>query len=154
VRIYNSMGNKTSEAGKNLIKEFEGFRATAYICPAGVVTVGYGTTRIKGNAVQLGTTITTDEADVLLEEDLKKFEDAVNQNVRVEITQNQFDALVAFVYNVGAGNFKKSTLLKKINDEDFTVAADEFLKWNKAGGKVLKGLTRRRTAERELFLRD
>jgi lysozyme len=148
------MGNKTSEAGKNLIKEFEGFRATAYICPAGVVTVGYGTTRIKGNAVQLGTTITTDEADVLLEEDLKKFEDAVNQNVRVEITQNQFDALVAFVYNVGAGNFKKSTLLKKINDEDFTVAADEFLKWNKAGGKVLKGLTRRRTAERELFLRD
>jgi lysozyme len=148
------MGNKTSEVGKNLIKEFEGFRATAYICPAGVVTVGYGTTRIKGNAVQLGTTITTDEADVLLEEDLKKFEDAVNQNVRVEITQNQFDALVAFVYNVGAGNFKKSTLLKKINAEDFTVAADEFLKWNKAGGKVLKGLTRRRTAERELFLRD
>jgi lysozyme len=154
VHIYNSMGNKTSEVGKNLIKEFEGFRATAYICPAGVVTVGYGTTRIKGNAVQLGTTITTDEADVLLEEDLKKFEDAVNQNVRVEITQNQFDALVAFVYNVGAGNFKKSTLLKKINAEDFTVAADEFLKWNKAGGKVLKGLTRRRTAERELFLRD
>lgn len=148
------MSRKTSEAGKNLIKEFEGFRATAYICPAGVVTVGYGTTRIQGKAVQLGTTITTDEADMLLEEDLKSFEDAVNQNVREEISQNQFDALVAFVYNVGAGNFKKSTLLKKINAGEFNQAADEFLKWNKAGGKVLKGLTRRRTAERELFLRD
>jgi len=148
------MSRKTSEVGKNLIKEFEGFRATAYICPAGVVTVGYGTTRIQGKAVQLGTTITTDEADMLLEEDLKSFEDAVNQNVREEISQNQFDALVAFVYNVGAGNFKKSTLLKKINAGEFNQAADEFLKWNKAGGKVLKGLTRRRTAERELFLRD
>jgi len=148
------MSRKTSEVGKNLIKEFEGFRVTAYICPAGVVTVGYGTTRIQGKAVQLGTTITTDEADMLLEEDLKSFEDAVNQNVREEISQNQFDALVAFVYNVGAGNFKKSTLLKKINAGEFNQAADEFLKWNKAGGKVLKGLTRRRTAERELFLRD
>jgi lysozyme len=148
------MSRKTSEGGKNLIKEFEGFRATAYICPAGVVTVGYGTTRIQSKSVQLGTTITTDEADMLLEEDLKTFEDAINQNVRGEISQNQFDALVAFVYNVGAGNFKKSTLLKKINAGDFNQAADEFLKWNKAGGKVLKGLTRRRTAERELFLRD
>lgn len=148
------MSRKTSKAGKDLIKEFEGFRSTAYICPAGVVTVGYGTTRIHGKSIQLGTTITTDEADMFLEEDLKTFEDAVNQNVRVEITQNQFDAIVAFVYNVGAGNFKKSTLLKKVNAEDFNQAAAEFLKWNKAGGKVLKGLTRRRTAERELFLRD
>jgi lysozyme len=145
------MSRKTSEVGKNLIKEFEGFRATAYICPAGVVTVGYGTTRIQGKAVQLGTTITTDEADMLLEEDLKSFEDAVNQNVREEISQNQFDALVAFVYNVGAGNFKKSTLLKKINAGEFNQAADEFLKWNKAGGKVLTGLLNRRKDEAKLY---
>lgn len=148
------MKKKTSEAGKNLIKEFEGFRATAYICPAGVVTVGYGTTRIHDKPIQLGITITTDEADIFLEEDLKTFEDVVNQSVSVEIFQNQFDALVAFVYNVGAGNFKKSTLLKKVNAGQFDVAANEFLKWNKAAGKVLRGLTRRRTAERELFLRD
>lgn len=148
------MKKKTSKAGKDLIKEFEGFRATAYICPAGVVTVGYGTTRIQGKAIQLGTTITTDEADMFLEEDLKTFEDSINQNVTIEISQNQFDALVAFVYNVGAGNFNKSTLLKKVNASEFKKAADEFLKWNKAGGKILKGLTNRRTAERELFLRD
>ena len=148
------MKKKTSKAGKDLIKEFEGFRATAYICPANVVTVGYGTTRIQGKAIQLGTTITTDEADMFLEEDLKTFEDNINQKVTIEISQNQFDALVAFVYNVGAGNFNKSTLLKKVNASEFKKAADEFLKWNKAGGKILKGLTNRRTAERELFLRD
>ena len=145
---------KTSKSGKDLIKEFEGFRATAYICPANVVTVGYGTTRIQGKAIQLGTTITTDEADMFLEEDLKTFENTINQNVTVEISQNQFDAIVSFVYNVGAGNFNKSTLLKKVNASEFKKAADEFLKWNKAGGKILKGLTNRRTAERELFLRD
>ena len=145
---------KTSKSGKDLIKEFEGFRATAYICPANVVTVGYGTTRIQGKAIQLGTTITTDEADMFLDEDLKTFENTINQNVTVEISQNQFDAIVSFVYNVGAGNFNKSTLLKKVNASEFKKAADEFLKWNKAGGKILKGLTNRRTAERELFLRD
>lgn len=145
---------KTLENGKNLIKEFEGFRSTAYICPAGVVTVGYGTTRINGTPVELGTKITTDEAEQFLEQDLKVFESAVNQNVIVEITQNQFDALVSFVYNIGIGNFKKSTLLKKLNAGKIKEAADEFLKWNKAGGKTLAGLTKRRKAERKLFLTE
>lgn len=145
---------KTSESGKDLIKKFEGFRAIAYLCPAGVWTVGYGTTRINGNAVKEGTKITTDEADVFLEQDLKSFEDAVNKTVNVALTQNQFDALVCFVYNVGVGNFKKSTLLKKLNASHFSEAADEFLKWDKSKGKALPGLTRRRSAERSLFLSE
>jgi len=148
------MPKKTSESGKSLIREFEGFRATAYLCPAGVWTVGYGTTRINGSKVTKDTRVTTDEADVFLEQDLKTFEDAVSINVGVELTQNQFDALVCFVYNLGIGNFKKSTLLKKINAGKLEEAANEFLKWDKADGKKLAGLTRRRKAERELFLRE
>lgn len=145
---------KTSEAGKDIIKEFEGLRVLAYVCPAGVVTIGYGTTKIAGAPVKIGMKITSEEAEQLLEEDLKTFENAVNQSVTVELTQNQFDALVSFVYNVGAGNFRKSTLLKRVNAGKFAEAADEFLKWNKAGGKVLAGLTRRRNAERNLFLKS
>lgn len=148
------MSKKTDEAGKTLIKEFEGFRATAYLCPANVWTVGYGTTRISGKPVKSGTKVTTDEAEKLLEEDLKRFEDAVNSLVQAEITQNQFDALVSFVYNVGVGNLQKSTLLKKLNAGLFDEAAEQFLKWDKAAGKRLPGLTRRRKAERELFLRQ
>jgi lysozyme len=147
------MKKKTGDSGKKLIKDFEGFRASAYICPAGVLTIGYGTTRINGRPVKAGLKITTDEADQFLEEDLKVFEDVVNNSVSIEITQNQFDALVCFVYNVGSGNFKKSTLLKLVNSGDLSEAADQFLRWNKAGGKVLSGLTRRRKAERELFLK-
>jgi lysozyme len=146
------MKKKTGIAGKKLIKEFEGFRALAYLCPANVWTIGYGTTRINGRPVSSGMKITTEEAEDLLEEDLKQFEDAVNQNVLVELTQNEFDALVCFVYNVGAGNFKSSTLLKKVNAQDFLGASLEFKKWNKANKKVLPGLTRRREAERKLFM--
>lgn len=146
------MNKKTSQAGKNLIKEFEGFRAKAYLCPAGVWTVGYGTTRINGNKVTGDTQLTTEEADIFLEQDLKVFEDAVNKNVDVELTQNQFDALVAFVYNVGIGNFQKSTLLKILNRGEYESASEQFLRWDKAGGKKLAGLTRRRKAEQKLFL--
>lgn len=148
------MSKKTGESGKNLIKEFEGFRATAYLCPAGVWTVGYGTTRIGGKSVKEGAKVTTQEADDLLEQDLKRFEDGVNRLVQVEITQNQFDALVSFVYNLGVGSLQKSTLLKKLNAGLFDEAAEQFLKWDKAAGKRLPGLTRRRKAERELFLRQ
>jgi lysozyme len=98
--------------------------------------------------------ITVDEADAFLEADLKTFEDAVNELVSVKLNQNQFDALVSFVYNVGIGNFKKSTLLKMINQSNFTEAAEQFLRWNKAGGKVLKGLENRRKSERELFIKN
>lgn len=147
------MRKKIGKEGKKLIQSFEGFVATAYVCPAGVVTIGYGTTRINGRPVKLGLKITTDEAEQFLEEDLKMFEDIVNSSVSVEITQNQFDALVSLVYNIGGGNFKKSTLLKVLNGGGFQEAADQFLRWNKAKGKVLPGLTRRRKAERELFLK-
>lgn len=145
---------KIGENGKKLIKSFEGFRAIAYICPAGVPTIGYGTTKINGNPVQEGMKITTDEAEEFLEQDLKVFEDAVNNNVNVEINQNQFDALVSFVYNVGIGNFKKSTLLKKLNSGDFLETSNQFLRWNRGGGKVLRGLVRRREAEKKLFLSE
>ena len=148
------MAQKTSTAGKSIIKEFEGFRAIAYLCPAGVWTVGYGSTRINGKPVGKGTKITTEEAEVFLEQDLKSFEDGVSQNVSIELTQNQFDALVCFVYNVGLGNFKKSTLLKKLNAGKLEEAAEEFLKWDKSKGKSLPGLTRRRKAERALFLSE
>lgn len=147
------MEMKTGKEGKNIIKMFEGFSAFAYVCPAGVMTIGFGTTRINGNPVSKSLRITVDEANVLLEQDLKSFEKSVNSLVKVALTQNQFDALVSFAYNLGAENLKKSTLLKKINVSEFFEAAEEFLKWNKAGGKVLPGLTRRRAAEKELFLR-
>lgn len=145
---------KTGTRGKKLIKSFEGFRAIAYICPAGVPTIGYGTTRINGSRVKDGMKITSDEAEVFLEQDLKVFEDAINHNVLVEINQNQFDALVSFVYNVGIANFKKSTLLKKLNKGDYEEASNQLLRWTRAGGKVLNGLVRRREAEKELFLED
>lgn len=148
------MAKKTGVLGKNLIKEFEGFRAEAYLCPAGIWTVGYGTTKINGNKVKSGMKITTDEADMFLEQDLKSFEDSINRLVSVELTQNQFDALVAFVYNVGAGNFETSTLLKKLNAGLFEEAAEQFLRWDKAKGKTLAGLTRRRKAEKNLFLSE
>lgn len=148
------MKKKASERGKAIIKEFEGFRAVAYLCQANVWTVGYGTTRINGKPVTENVKITTQEAELFLEQDLKVFEDAVNQNVSVELNQNEFDALVSFVYNVGVGNFKKSTLLKKLNASKKAEAADEFLKWNRANKVVSKGLTRRRKAERELFLSE
>ena len=145
---------KTGTRGKKLIKSFEGFRAIAYICPAGVPTIGYGTTRINGSRVKEGMKITSDEAEVFLEQDLKVFEDAINHNVLVEINQNQFDALVSFVYNVGIANFKKSTLLKKLNKGYYEEASNQLLRWTRAGGKVLNGLVRRREAEKELFLED
>ena len=144
---------KTSKAGKDLIKMYEGFRAQAYICPAGVPTIGFGTTRIRGKSVELGMKVTTDEANVFLDEDLKSFEDAVNNFVKVEINQNQFDALVSFTYNVGVTNMKNSTLLKLLNQSKYDEAAEQFLRWNKANKKVLPGLTRRRTAEKNLFLK-
>jgi lysozyme len=144
---------KTSKSGKDLIKSHEGFKLNAYLCPAGVPTIGFGTTRIKGNPVQMGMMITTDEANILLEEDLKLFEDAVNHLVKVFLNQNQFDALVSFVYNVGVGNFRSSTLLRLLNEGKYIQAAEQFLRWNKAKGKVLPGLIRRRTEEMMLFLK-
>jgi GH24 family phage-related lysozyme (muramidase) len=139
---------KTSTVGINLIKEFEGCKLTAYKCPAGVWTIGIGTTK----GVKAGQVITESQALDLLAKDLSTFEAAVTKLVKVEIRQPMFDALVSFAYNLGAGALGSSTLLKKLNARDYKGAADEFLKWDKAGGRQLAGLTRRRQAERKLFL--
>jgi GH24 family phage-related lysozyme (muramidase) len=141
--------SKTNQAGLDLIKSFEGLRLTAYICPAGVPTIGYGTT----SGVRMGDRITPAQAEALLRRDLAKFEQAVDQAVKVTLNSNQFSALVSFTYNVGAGAFQRSTLLKLLNQGNYQAAAQEFMKWNRGGGRVLPGLTRRRLAEQRLFLK-
>lgn len=137
----------TSQRGIDLIKTFEGLKLTAYVCPAGVLTIGFGTTR----NVTEGMTITAAEAERLLRDDLREFERGVSQAVNVPLEQHEFDALIAFTYNVGLGAFRKSTLLRLLNAGDKAGAAKQFARWNRAGGRVLAGLTRRREAERKLF---
>ena len=139
-----------SQKGLNLIKQFEGLRLTAYRCSAGVLTIGYGHT---GNDVTAGMTITQAQAEELLKNDVKKFEIGVSAlTTNIPLTQNQYDALVSFAYNVGLGAFQNSTLLKKLreNPTDKAIAA-EFAKWNKAGGAVVAGLTNRRAQESQLY---
>ena len=136
---------------KNLqtIKDSEGLRLKAYLPTKNDVwTIGYGHT----HGVYQGMTITEQQAEQFLHEDVKWAEDAVNQYVHVSLTQNQFDALVSFVFNVGTGNFSNSTLLRLLNKGDYKGAADQFLRWNKQKGVVLNGLTTRRKNERALFL--
>ncbi|WP_313284644.1 lysozyme [Stutzerimonas kunmingensis] len=137
----------TSQKGLDLIKSFEGLRLSAYKCPADVWTIGYGTTA----GVKPGQNITKERAEELLREDVKRFEAQVLRLVKVPLTQGQHDALVSFVYNLGAGNLSNSTLLRLLNAGDYAGAAAQFDRWNKAGGKVLAGLARRRAAERALF---
>lgn len=145
---------RISEAGLNLIKSFEGLRLKPYKCSAGVPTIGYGNTFYENNKkVSLTDVVITESRAIeLLGWSLTKFEQYVDSYCRDDISQPQFDALVSFCYNVGPGNLKSSTLLKKVNanPNDPTIRA-EFLKWNKAGGKALTGLTRRRTAEADLY---
>jgi lysozyme len=141
---------KISKVGLELIKSFEGCRLHAYHDVVNVLTIGYGST---GSHVKEGMTITQKEAEALLLKDLSRFEAGVDKAVTVELNQNQFDALVSFSFNLGLGNLGKSTLLKLVNQKRFHEAAGEFHKWNKAGGHVLTGLTRRREAERDLFLK-
>ena len=143
----------TSQKGIDLIKHYEGLRLKAYVCSAGVLTIGYGTTIYpNGNFVKLTDTCTKEQAEAYLKNDLKRFESAVNRLVGLPINQNQFDALVCFTYNVGVGNLQSSTLLKMINLNRFEEASLQFERWNKAGGKELKGLTLRRLSEKKLFL--
>ena len=145
-----------SKIGIELIKSFEGCYLKAYKCPAGVWTIGWGTTEpINGVKPHEGMSITQQQADDLLVKNLKSYENSVNKYVTyTNLNQNQFDALVSFTYNCGAGALQKSDLLKKLNKGDIQGAADELLRWNKANGKVLNGLTRRREAERKLFLKE
>lgn len=144
---------QTSEKGIALIKEFEGCKLTAYQDSVGVWTIGYGWTQpVDGKPIRAGMTIKQETAERLLKTGLVSYESDVSRLVRVGLTQGQFDALVSFTYNLGARSLSTSTLLRKLNAGDYAAAADEFLRWNKAGGKVLNGLTRRREAERALFL--
>lgn len=140
---------KTGQYGIDLIKKYESCKLTAYKCPAGVWTIGYGHTQ----GVKQGDKIDQNQADKFLGDDLIKSENGINAACRKELTQWQFDALVSFVFNVGYGAFRASTLLEYINMGKFTQAALEFAKWNKAGGKVLEGLTKRRKDEKALFLK-
>ncbi len=146
---------KTSKAGIDLIAKFEGFSSKPYLCPAQVATIGFGSTRwADGRAVSLqDEPITRDEGFELLAATLVGFEQTVNKAVTVELKQHQFDALVCLCYNIGGGNFKASTLVKLANHgQPVEEVAAQFLRWNKAGGKPLAGLTRRREAEKALFL--
>jgi GH24 family phage-related lysozyme (muramidase) len=131
-----------------LIQSFEGLRLRAYQDSVGVWTIGYGTTA----GVRPGMVITEEQALEFLRRDVDQFEAAVADLVTVLLTADQFSALVSFVYNLGAGSLRQSTLLKLLNQGNVHGAAEEFLRWNKAGGQVLAGLTRRRNAERALFL--
>lgn len=140
----------TGKKGLELIKESEGLSLEAYLCPAQVWTIGYGHT----GGVKSGDVITSEQADDYLRQDLANSERAVEHAVSISLNQNQFDALVSFTFNLGAGNLNSSTLLKKLNHGDYSGAADEFLRWDHSGGKQLAGLTRRREAERELFLEE
>lgn len=148
---------KTSQKGIELIKKFEGCKLTAYRDSVGVWTIGFGHTKdVKADMV-----ITAEQAEQFLKDDVVYFENGVNKllkTLKTAVTQNQFDALISFAFNLGLGNLRKSTLAKKLyvmqqNDRDSVQdVADEFPRWNKAGGQVLTGLTNRRNAERALFL--
>ncbi len=147
-------GMTTSRVGINLITSYEDEKLIAYDDGVGVWTIGIGTTVYPNGAkVKKGDKCTEEQALEYLQHDLKSFEKTVSDSVKVPLSQNQFDALVSLSYNIGSGAFKNSTLLKKLNAKDYAGAADQFPRWNKGGGKVLKGLVRRRDAERSLFLK-
>ncbi|NEO49125.1 MAG: lysozyme [Moorea sp. SIO4A3] len=144
-----------NQAGLDLVKEFEGLhkrcpdgRVEAYIDPVGIPTIGWGHTA----GVRIGDIITVEQAEKLLRQDLESSESTVSNLVKVSLTDNEFSALVSFVFNIGPTAFRRSTLLRKLNQGDDQGAANEFLRWNKGGGRVLLGLSKRREAERKLFL--
>ena len=139
--------------GTTIIRKFEGLKLQAYLCPANVWTIGYGSTFFEnGSKVQQGDKITLERADRLLFDMVNRFETGVKGLVKSKINDNQLGALTSFAFNVGVGALNKSTLLKKVNanPNDPTIAA-EFARWNKGGNKVLAGLTRRRAAEYKLY---
>jgi len=146
--LNNGLNMNASEKGLELIKHFEGLRLEAYQCSAHVWTIGYGHT----DGVQTGDVITLEQAGDFLRGDVQKSELAVNRFVTVPLTQQQFDALVSFTFNLGSGNLRTSTLLKKLNTGDYLGAAMEFMNWVNAGGRKVSGLIVRREAEKALFL--
>ncbi|MBS9438656.1 lysozyme [Photorhabdus noenieputensis] len=137
-----------SEKGLKELKIYEGLSLTAYRCAAGVWTIGYGHTY----GVKPGDAITERQVEQFLLEDLAPVYITIETNVKVPLTQGQFDALCSFIFNCGAGAFIRSTLLKKLNAGDYKGAAGQFMEWNKAGGRVLPGLDARRASEKSMFL--
>ncbi len=142
---------KTSQEGIDLIKQFEGLRLSTYLDSVGVPTIGYGS---SGPHVRMGDKITKEEAEKLLVRDVERFEKCVERLVKVPLSQNQFDALVSFTFNLGCGSLERSTLLSKLNEGNYEYAASEFDKWVYAGEEILDGLVRRREAESKLFRRN
>lgn len=146
-RVVTGNAQTISHTGIDLIKRFEGFRSNAYLCPGNIWTIGYGHTA----TAKAGMTITKQYAEILLVEDIKKFQSLVSQKVTVELNQNQFDALVSFTFNVGSSAFTNSTLRRLLNRGEYDLTAKEFHRWIYANGTKLPGLVRRRQAEYDLF---
>ncbi len=143
---------KMTSEGLDLIKHFEGFRRTAYQDPIGIWTIGYGHTSMAGDpSVFRGLTISEAKADAILARDVAVFARGVSEQLRTTVSDQQYSALVSFAYNVGLDNFRKSSVLKAVNRQDFAAAGRRLQLWNKAGGRVLPGLVRRRAAEAALF---
>ena len=138
---------RTGDEGIALIRYFEGCRLDAYLCPAGVWTIGYGHTK----GVKEGETIDQEAAEAFLIEDLEEFEGYITEMVEVPLSQSQFDALVSWTFNLGPGNLERSTLLAKLNQGEYTDVPFEIKRWTRAGGVILPGLVKRRNAEAALF---
>ena len=136
-----------SQEGLSLIKKFEGCELEAYRCAANVLTIGYGSTK----GVKEGDTITQEEADNLLLHEMNEYEGYINEIVNDPLDQNQFDALCSWVFNLGPKNLSESTLLRVLNDGKYDEVPEQIVRWNKAGGQVLKGLVKRRQAEADMF---
>lgn len=145
---------KLDEQGIAFLKKHEGYKSKAYKDSAGIWTIGYGSIRIFGRAVQKDDVVTEHQAMNQMILDLETFEHAVNEHVKVYLTQRQYTALVSFTYNVGQNAFRNSTLLKKLNQSDYRAAGNEFNRWVNAGGRVVQGLVNRRKDESDLFLSD
>ncbi|MBD3627593.1 lysozyme [Cyclobacterium sp.] len=147
---------RTTHTGLNLIKHSEGLRLDAYLCPAGIPTIGYGSTSYPdGKPVKMGDAITKEQAEELLIVTVSSFEKGVGRLVSPHLTPNQFSALVSFAFNLGLGALERSTLLKKVNANPTDPSIrDEFHRWVHAGGKVLPGLVTRRKAEADLYFTE
>ena len=136
----------------DLIKKYEGFKPQSYQDSVGVWTIGYGTTRINGQPVKAGMTITEDQALQLVQQEVNKLWSQIESILKVKINDNQMNALVDFAYNLGFNALKTSTLMRLVNESKFDEAANQFPRWVYAGGKVLPGLVKRREAEKQLFI--
>lgn len=145
---------KINDAGLYIIKKYEGFSSSVYVCPSGRATIGYGSTwDDSGDPVTLDhADITVDEAEGLLRQEVAHVEKAIGRLTKASLTDNMFSALASLVYNIGSGAYQRSTLRMKLNREDYAGACGEFPKWRRGGGKILPGLVRRREEEAALFL--